>query len=174
LKEEGRAGLRSEDALPKDGLLQPMPGHVLGAAAQACEPRTRAASAPGRQLPVRRRRGRGASPGAGRGHQPPNTEPSGPQAGPPGAHPAHPSSSLDPEGERWPKFRAAGLADHPGHPAALGKPHARSTWHFGGCGLWEQSFLRASSGVRRFGFGDGGLARGFDWRPGASGLSVIR
>jgi hypothetical protein len=45
-----------------------MPGHVLGAAAQACEPRTRAASAPGRQPPVRRR-GRGASPGAGRGHQ---------------------------------------------------------------------------------------------------------
>jgi hypothetical protein len=52
-----------------------MPGHVLGAAAQAHEPGTRAASAPvdypGRQPPVRRR-GRGASPGAGRGHRPPN------------------------------------------------------------------------------------------------------
>jgi hypothetical protein len=35
------------------------------------------------------------------------------QVGPPGAHPAHPSSPLDPGGERWPKFRVAGLADHP-------------------------------------------------------------
>ena len=49
----------------------PLPNPVLGAAAQAYEPRTRAASAPGRQPPVRRR-GRGASPGAGRGHRPPN------------------------------------------------------------------------------------------------------
>jgi hypothetical protein len=48
-----------------------MPGHVLGAVAQAYEPGTRAASAPGRQPPVRRR-GRGASPGAGRGYRPPN------------------------------------------------------------------------------------------------------
>jgi hypothetical protein len=62
---------RSENALPKDAVLQPVPGHVLGAAAKACEPRTRAASAPDRQPPVRRR-GRGASPGAGRGHRPPN------------------------------------------------------------------------------------------------------
>jgi hypothetical protein len=51
--------------------------YVLGAAAKACEPGTRAASSPGRQPPVRRR-GRGASPGAGRGHRPPNTEPRGP------------------------------------------------------------------------------------------------
>jgi hypothetical protein len=46
--------------LPKDGRLQRMPGHVLGAAATAYEPRTRTTSAPGRQPPVRRR-GRGAS-----------------------------------------------------------------------------------------------------------------
>jgi hypothetical protein len=58
-------------------LLQRMPGHVLGAAATAYEPRTRAASAPGRQPPVRRR-GRGASPGAGRGHRPPNPAAQGP------------------------------------------------------------------------------------------------
>jgi hypothetical protein len=44
-------------------------GHALGAAERAYEPRTRAASAPGRQPPVRRR-GRGGSPGAGRGHRP--------------------------------------------------------------------------------------------------------
>jgi hypothetical protein len=54
-----------------------MPGHVLGAAATAYEPRTRAASAPGRQAPARRR-GRGASPGAGRGHRPPNPAAQGP------------------------------------------------------------------------------------------------
>ncbi len=54
-----------------------MPGHVLRAAATAYEPRTRAASAPGRQPPVRRR-GRGASPGAGRGHRPPNPAAQGP------------------------------------------------------------------------------------------------
>jgi hypothetical protein len=35
------------------------------------------------------------------------------QVGPPGAPPAHPSSPLDPGGERWPIFRTAGLADHP-------------------------------------------------------------
>ena len=29
------------------------------------------------------------------------------QVGPPGAHPAHPSSPLDPGGERWPIFRTA-------------------------------------------------------------------
>ena len=61
----------------QDGLSRPMPGHVLGAAATAYEPRTRAASAPGRQPPVRRR-GRGASPGAGRGHRPPNPAAQGP------------------------------------------------------------------------------------------------
>jgi hypothetical protein len=47
-----------------------------------------------RQPPVRRR-GRGASPGAGRGHRP-RTEPSGGQVGPPGPHPTQLSSSLDP------------------------------------------------------------------------------
>jgi hypothetical protein len=61
----------------------------LGAAATAYMilyvPRTRAASAPGRQPPVRRRRrGRGASPGAGRGHRPPRTQrPCRGQVGPP-------------------------------------------------------------------------------------------
>jgi hypothetical protein len=75
-----------------------MTGHVLGAAAQAHEPGTRAASGPGRQPPVR---------GGGRGQRsqprcrsgPPGTEPSGPGAKldpPPGPHPAQPSSSLDP------------------------------------------------------------------------------
>jgi hypothetical protein len=54
-----------------------MPGHVLGAAARACEPGARAASVPGRQPPVRRR-GRGASPGAGRRHRPPNPAAQGP------------------------------------------------------------------------------------------------
>jgi hypothetical protein len=44
---------------------------------KAHEPRTRAASAPGRQPPVRRR-DKGASPGAGRGHQPPNPAAQGP------------------------------------------------------------------------------------------------
>jgi hypothetical protein len=47
---------RSEGALPKDGLLQPVPGHVLRAAATAYEPRTHAASAPA----ARRRYGGGA------------------------------------------------------------------------------------------------------------------
>jgi hypothetical protein len=55
----------------------PLPNPVLGAAARAYEPETRAASAPGRQPPVRRR-GRGASPGAGRGHRPPNPAAQGP------------------------------------------------------------------------------------------------
>jgi hypothetical protein len=50
---------------------------MIGAAAQAYEPGTRAASAPGRQPPARRR-GRGASPGAGRGHRPPNPAAQGP------------------------------------------------------------------------------------------------
>jgi hypothetical protein len=52
-------------------LLQRMPGLALGAAAKAHEPGKRAAAAPGRQAPVRGR-GRGASPGAGWGHRPPN------------------------------------------------------------------------------------------------------
>jgi hypothetical protein len=43
----------------------------------ACEPGTRAASATGWQPPARRR-GRGASPGAGRGHRPPNPAAQGP------------------------------------------------------------------------------------------------
>jgi hypothetical protein len=43
--------------------------------------RTRAASAPGRQPPVRRR-GRGASPGVGRGHRPPNPAAQGPSWAP--------------------------------------------------------------------------------------------
>jgi hypothetical protein len=81
-----------------------MPGYVLGAAATACEPRTRAASAFGRQPPVRRRRWRRASPGAGRGqgqHRPPNTGPSGPAGaklgvGPPGPVPG--------DERRWPIF----------------------------------------------------------------------
>jgi hypothetical protein len=51
----------------------PLPSPVLGAAARTYEPRTRAASAPGRQPPVRRR-GRGVSPGAGRRSGPPATE----------------------------------------------------------------------------------------------------
>jgi hypothetical protein len=55
----------------------PLPIPVLGAAERAYEPRTRAASAPGRQPPARRR-GRGASPGAGRGHWPPNPAARGP------------------------------------------------------------------------------------------------
>ncbi len=60
----------------------PLPNPVLSAAATAYEPRTRAASAPGRQPPVRRR-GRGASPGAGRGHRPPNPAAQGPSWPPP-------------------------------------------------------------------------------------------
>jgi hypothetical protein len=48
------------------------------------------------------------SPGAGRGHRPPNPAaaqaqgPSCGQVGPPGPHPAQPSSSVDPGGERRP------------------------------------------------------------------------
>jgi hypothetical protein len=77
-----------------------MPEHVLGAAAQAYEPGTRAASAPGR----RRRYGGGADEPAPRpvgvtGHQ--TQRPRG-QVGPPGPHPAQPRSSLDPGGERRP------------------------------------------------------------------------
>jgi hypothetical protein len=58
----------------------PLPNPVyleLRAAAEAHGPGTRAASAPGRQPPVRRR-GRGASPGAGRGLRPPNLAAQGP------------------------------------------------------------------------------------------------
>jgi hypothetical protein len=64
--------------VPKDALLQRMPGHVLGAAATAYEPRTRAASAPAGS----RRYGGGAEEpvpaGAGRGHRPPNPAAQGP------------------------------------------------------------------------------------------------
>jgi hypothetical protein len=62
--------------------LQPMSGHALGAAEQAYGPRTRAASALGRQPRPVRRRGRGASPGAGRGHRPPNPAAQGPSRTP--------------------------------------------------------------------------------------------
>jgi hypothetical protein len=72
----------------------------------ACEPRTRAASAPGSQ-----RRGRGASPGAGRGHGSPATEPSGPGAklapGPhPHPHPAHTAPRRHPSPPPGPRGRA--------------------------------------------------------------------
>jgi hypothetical protein len=60
----------------------PLPNPALGAAGRAYEPRTRAASSPGRQPPWARRavrgRGGGASPGAGRGHRPPNPAARGP------------------------------------------------------------------------------------------------
>jgi hypothetical protein len=85
-----------------------MPEHVLGAVAKACdEPRTRAASAPGRQPPVRGR-GRGGSPGADRGHRPPNPAAQGPSWTPrttssPSQIPAPPWSQ--PGGERWPNPR---------------------------------------------------------------------
>jgi hypothetical protein len=84
-------------------------------AATAYEPRTRAASAPGRQLPVRRR-GRGASPGAGRGHRPPNPAAQGPSWTPrstpsPSQLPPGPREQVG--GEWWPVFRTAGLAVHP-------------------------------------------------------------
>jgi hypothetical protein len=81
-----------------------MPGHVLRAAATAHEPRTRAASAPGRQP---RRHGGGAEepapvPVGVTGHR--TQRPRG-QVGPPGPHPAQPSSTLDPRGERGPIIR---------------------------------------------------------------------
>jgi hypothetical protein len=85
-----------------------MPGHVLGAVAKAYdEPRTRVASAPGRQPPVRGR-GRGGSPGADRGHRPPNPAAQGPSWTPrttssPSQIPAPPWSQ--PGGERWPNPR---------------------------------------------------------------------
>jgi hypothetical protein len=52
-----------------------------------------------------RRAGRGASPGAGRGHRGHRTQRPRGQVGPPGPHtpyPIQPSSLLDPGGERWP------------------------------------------------------------------------
>jgi hypothetical protein len=100
-----------------------------------------AASALDRHPPVRRRRGRcrGASPGAGRGHRPPNTKPSGPgpgargQVGPPGAHSAHPRSQLPPgpRGRAVANISASGPSDRAaGHPeATVQDPHptCRST-----------------------------------------------
>jgi hypothetical protein len=49
------------------------------------------------------------------------------QVGPPGPHPAQPSSSLDPGGERWPMFRplAPLIAQL---VRALGAPSPRCTW----------------------------------------------
>jgi hypothetical protein len=70
--------------------------HVLGAADQDHGPGERAASAPGRQPPVRGR-GRGASPGAGRGHRPPNPSAQGPSWAPR----ATPSPYQLPPGPRW-------------------------------------------------------------------------
>jgi hypothetical protein len=101
------AGLKAAGALAaaKDGRNAPYRActHVLGAAAQAYEPGTRAASAP-----------RPPAVGAGEGLRSqsrcrsgslPATKPSSPGAKldpPPGPHPAQPSSSLDPGGERRP------------------------------------------------------------------------
>jgi hypothetical protein len=110
---------------------------ALGAAERACEPGARAASAPGWQPPVRRR-GRGASPGAGGGHRPPNPAARGPSWAPrvhPGPHPAQPSSLLDPGGERRPispplapliaqLVLCSLLLPH----RALGAPSPRCTW----------------------------------------------
>jgi hypothetical protein len=84
--EEGKRG-RSGYTQCQQWAAIPLPNPVLGAAATAyAEPRTRAASAPGRQPPVRRR-GRGASPGAGRGrgHRPRRTPATEPEPEPSGA-----------------------------------------------------------------------------------------
>jgi hypothetical protein len=101
----------------------PLPNPVLGAAAQACEPRTRAASPPGRQPPVRRR-GRGASPGAGRGHRPPNPAVQGP-SWTPGTTPSPTQLPTGPRGRTvantappGPSDRAAG-PPHPSYDAGL-------------------------------------------------------
>jgi hypothetical protein len=104
--------MAEEGSLPKDGLLQRMPVLVLGAAAQAYEPGTRAASAPGPQPPGQR-----SQPRCWCRSGSPATEPSGP-----GAKldpPEHTQPITAPGGERWPIFRAAGLADHRSPTAAL-------------------------------------------------------
>jgi hypothetical protein len=115
LKKEGWAGLDIRNA-NNGAPPRPLPNPVLRAAGTAYEPRTRAVSAGPRPAAAGTEEGQiGASPGAGRGHRPPNPAPSGPGAkldpGPPGpAHPAPnpvPHCPLDPGGERrtaerWP------------------------------------------------------------------------
>jgi hypothetical protein len=81
-----------------------MPGLVLGAAAQAYEPGTRAALQP---PAASRRYGGGAEdpapvPVGVTGHR--TQRPRG-QVGPPGPNPAQPSSPMGPGDERWPIFR---------------------------------------------------------------------
>jgi hypothetical protein len=91
-----------------------VPGHVLGAAERACEPRTRAASVPGRQPPVRRR-GRGASPGAGRGHQPPNPAARGP-SWTPRTTPSPTQLLTEPRGRTAANTAASGPSDRAAGP----------------------------------------------------------
>jgi hypothetical protein len=102
-------------ATPTDYIL------VLGAEAQACELGTRAASAPGRQPPVRRR-GRGASPGAGRGHRPPNPAAQGPSWIP--RTTSSPAQLLTgPRGRTAANIAASGPSDR-----AAGLPSPRTPW----------------------------------------------
>jgi hypothetical protein len=92
---------RSEDALPKNGRRAIIESCTWSCGTGLYEPRTRAASAPGRQPPARGM-GRGASPSAGRGHRPPNPAVQGPSWAPhttwlphPAAHPSSPMDAMD-------------------------------------------------------------------------------
>ena len=110
-----------------------MPGLVLRAAAKAYEPGTRATSAPGQQPPVRRR-GIRASPGAGRGHRPPNPAAHSParqgrrQVGPPD-HTQPVAAPPRPRGRTVDNTAAPGSSDR-----AAGLQHRRRKFIFGAGG----------------------------------------